>query len=632
MLKKIFHHYRFGTTRDKACACGAAAVLTFAAIVLSADLRLFSESGFLPMLLGWALLGLFETPSSTFRPASPLRFGLGRRQAQVAEAYRATIETLASAISAQDPFERYHVQRVRAISELVAREMGLSAREVEGIQIAALLHDIGKLGVPSYILMKPSQLDPEEFAKIANHAAIGAQMLEGINYPWNVAQMVRHHHERYDGSGYPDGISGADIPLGARIIAVAEVYDGLVSTRCYKAGWPHYEVVAHIEKLSGIHFDPAVVAAFARVNKKIEALIDVYPTSTQPECANTDPKSVRAVDLISQAKRELLSLLEIADTLSTTLELDEVTALLAHRSRRLTEAATCVVFLVDESDPSCLVAQSVVGRHKSVFEGARARLGRGVTGKAASRMRPYLGSYDPNDLQLVRRVSKGLQVKSCLVVPMVCFGRLVGTINLYDDSSSAFSKDDLATMESIAGRAAYAIQNALAFESVRQSATRDPLTGLYNTRYLHTYLERELNRASRRNGCVSLLQLDLDNFKPVNDTFGHARGDEVLKDLAKIFLDCVRSYDVVCRCGGDEFIIVLPDSSAREAARTARRIQDAVELYAGQKLGGCSVPLGVSIGIATYPQDAVDSDGLIARADEAMYQNKRARKNVRTAA
>ncbi len=608
-----------------------AMILVAVNTICSGEFGSFPNVEIVAILVSCMLVGIFYVPTRSQWSANPLGFTRRRSRAHYNDVYRATIEMLASAVAAQDPFERYHVQRVRAISEIVAREMGLSESEIEGIQLAALLHDIGKLGIPSHILMKPSQLDPDEFAKIANHATIGAKMLEEIAYPWDIAQMVRHHHERYDGTGYPDGISGADIPLGSRIIAVAEVYDALVSNRCYKAGWPHYEVVAHIEKLSGAHFDPTVVSAFLKANKSIEVVNNLYPTTTQFEY-NGDSESIRAADMISQANRELLALLEIADVLSTTLELDEVTTLLAHRSRRVTEAATCAVFLVDELDPTRLVAQSVVGRHKDVFEGAQAKLGRGVTGKTASRMRPYLGSYDPNDLLLKRRICKGLQVKSCLVVPLVCFGKLLGTLNLYDDSSSAFSKDDLATMECIASRAAYAIQNALAFESVRRSATRDPLTGLYNSRYLRTYLERELNRAARRNGCVSLLQLDLDNFKPVNDTFGHARGDEVLKDLSKIFLDCVRSYDVVCRYGGDEFVIVLPDSTAKQAMRTARRIQDAVESYTRQKLSGCPLQLGVSIGIATYPHDASDIDSLIAKADEGMYVNKRARKSARKAA
>lgn len=581
-----------------------------------------------------SLVALTIIPSISFvlLPRSVLKRRSYISGKQLAQVYRQTVEALASAIAAQDPFESHHVRRVREIARTIAAQMKLSNHEIEGIETAALLHDVGKLGVPSHLLLKPGPLDPDEFAKIANHATIGAEMIDGIDFPWEIAPMIRHHHERYDGSGYPDKLSGTDIPLGARIIAVAEVYDALISERCYKKGWSHYEAVNHIEKLSGSHFDPDVVRAFLEAEKEIEAVTNRYPVLKPSECHIQATKQRGAFDMIAQASRELMSLLEIADTLSCTLEIDEVAALLAHRTRRLTEAATCVVFLVDDTDPARLVARFAVGKHEEILRGAQARVGRGVTGRAASKMQSYVGSYDPNDLFLSHRIRKGIGIKSCMVVPMIHFGKLIGTLNLYDDSPGTFSKDDLATVESIASRAALSIHNALVFQSVRDSSMKDPLTGLYNSRYLNTLLEHEINRASRKRGCLSVLQLDLDNFKAVNDTFGHARGDEVLKDVAKLFLSCVRSYDTVVRSGGDEFVAILPDTGPKEAERTARRIQTVVESYSKNKLSDCPRQFGVSAGAATYPQDAQDAESLLKTADFNMYLNKRSRHQTKAAA
>ncbi|MGQ9456547.1 MAG: diguanylate cyclase [Armatimonadota bacterium] len=581
-----------------------------------------------------SLMALTIIPSIPFvlSPRSILKCKSHLSERQLARVYQQTVEALASAIAAQDPFECHHVHRVRETARIIATQMKLSKHEIEGIETAAILHDAGKLGVPSHLLLKPGPLDPDEFAKIANHATIGAEMIEGIDFPWEIAPMIRHHHERYDGSGYPDKLSGVDIPLGARVIAVAEVYDALISDRSYKKGWSHHEAVNHIEKLAGSHFDPDVVRMFLEAEKEIEAVIGRYPLPKPSECHIYATKQRGAFEMIAQASRELMSLLEIADTLSCTLEIDEVAALLAHRTRRFTEAATCVVFLLDDTDPTRLVARFAVGKHEEILRGAQARVGRGVTGRAASKMKSYVGSYDPNDLFLAHRIRKGIGIKSCMVVPMIYFGKLIGTLNLYDDSPDTFSKNDLATVESIASRAALSIHNALVFQSVRESSMKDPLTGLYNCRYLDTLIEHEINRASRKGGYLSVLQLDLDNFKAVNDTFGHARGDEVLKDVAKLFLNCVRSYDTVVRSGGDEFVAILPDTGTKEAERTARRIQTAVESYSRHKLADCPHPFGVSVGTATYPQDAKDAKSLLQAADSNMYINKRFRKQIKSAA
>ena len=555
------------------------------------------------------------------------------RNWQIAEAYRATTEALAAAIAAKDTHEQRHVRRVQSICELIARQLGLSRHAVDGVRVAALVHDVGKLGVPEHILLKPGPLDPEEFAKIANHAAVGAKILEQVEYPWNVAEMVRHHHERYDGSGYPDHLTGDQIPLGARIIAVAEVYDALVSDRCYKTGWPHQQAIEHIEKLSRSHFDPRVVNALVKVESEIVALAE---PSAGHASTDSGEASVRedcgAADVIAQANQELMSLMEIAETLSSTLELDEVLGLLAHRTRRLSEAATCAVFVVDESCPRQLVARVAVGRYQEAMQGAIARVGKGVTGKAVSRLEPYLGSYDPNDLSCGEHGRLSLELKSCVVAPISSFGKLIGAICLYDDSLRAFCHDDLRTLVSVANRAALAIQNATAFESVRDSALKDPVTGLYNGRYLRGYLEHEINRAARRGEQLSVLGMDLESFKAINDSFGHSRGDTVLRDAATVFQRQLRDYDLVVRNGGDEFVVVLPGTPASEAVRTALRIQKAIENYAQRNLADSPARLGVSVGVATYPDDALDIDALLARADSAMYRDKRARKQGRLAA
>lgn len=551
------------------------------------------------------------------------------------EIYRATTEALAAAIDAKDSYSNHDIGRVQAIAELIATQLGEDSDSVEGIRVAALLKDIGKLGVPDHILLKPGPLDPDEFARVRNHAAIGAAIVESVPNPWDLARLIRHHHERYDGTGYPDRLKGDDIPLGSRVIAVAGVYDALISDRCYRKGWSHQEAADHIQSLSGSHFDPRVVKAFFEVENQIVRLLADPGT----ERAKSPDGKCATADVIAQANRELMSVFEIAQTLSSTLELDEVVALLAHRTRRLTYAATCVVFIADPSRKNTLIARAAVGRHQEVFEGALVRVGRGVTGKAVARQRAFAGDYDPNDLTFTEPRSGPNDLKSCAAVPITSFGEVLGTVNVYDGAPHAFAEDDLRILAFVAQQAAAAVENAAAFEKVRESALRDPLTNLHNGRYLSSYLEREISRAQRLNEPLCVLGIDIDNFKQVNDIYGHRTGDQVLKGVADTLRRQLRDYDVVVRNGGDEFVVILPGVGRTEAQRTAGRIQQEVERYARETVplasAGQAAPgsaFGVSVGVASYPDDAVDIEALLARADSDMYRDKRARKQSHRAA
>lgn len=605
--------------RSRTIWIAAAATCAFLVLLVAAPGRALE----LPLTLAGACLVVAACRSSfsVFREA---RHASDRPEHfQLAQVYRGVVEALASAIAAKDSYASHEASRVQRIAEVVARRLHLDAGEVEGIRTAALLRDIGKLGIPDHILLKPGPLDPDEFSKVRNHAAIGAEILANVDSPWDLAAMVRHHHERYDGTGYPDRLVAEQIPVGSRIIHVAEVYDALISERCYRKGWSHQQAMDHIEGLAGSHFDPAVVAAFLEMEPQIAQL-----SRQDAEALCCDPAasgSCAAADVISQANRELVSLFEIARTLSSTLETDELVALLAHRTRRLLQAATCIVLVRDENDPRTLTARAAVGRHQEVLYNCRARVGRGFTGRAASRQRTAVANCDISDLEFARE-APSMDLKCCAVAPIVSFGEVLGTINVYGVCPNAFSDDDLRVLSFVAHQAALAIENASSFERVRDTAMRDPLTNLHNGRYLCANMERELSRAGRLGEPLSVVGIDLDNFKSVNDTCGHGVGDKVLKDVADIFRRHLREYDVAVRHGGDEFVVILPETSAAEASRTAKRIQREIDAYARHSLADAPVGLGASVGVASYPGDATDAQSLLAQADAAMYRDKRDRR------
>jgi len=179
--------------------------------------------------------------------------------------YLDTIRALASAIDAKDPYTRGHSERVAALSVEIGREMGLDEPALRSLRYAGILHDIGKIGVPEQVLRKPARLTPEERTLVMSHAPVGAEIVEGIEFLRTSEPAIRHHHERWDGAGYPDGIAGQAIPLLARIINAADTWDACTSERPYQRAYSAPEVVAILDTLRGAQIDPAVHDAILRV-------------------------------------------------------------------------------------------------------------------------------------------------------------------------------------------------------------------------------------------------------------------------------------------------------------------------------------------------------------------------------
>jgi len=203
----------------------------------------------------------------TLRYAEDVR----RLYQQVQRAIYQSLLGLANALEAKDAYTRGHSERVGAWSRGVAAALGLPPGEVDMIGQAGLLHDIGKIGIPEGVLRKPGALDRDEWAVMRNHPLIGAQIVSPFDFFTAGALMIRHHHERWDGSGYPDGLTGDEIPLGARIIAVADVYDALTSSRPYRAALSHTAAIEHLTSSSGLTLDEDAVSVFVGLLQTLAA-------------------------------------------------------------------------------------------------------------------------------------------------------------------------------------------------------------------------------------------------------------------------------------------------------------------------------------------------------------------------
>src|SRR6202140_5313125 len=193
------------------------------------------------------------------------------------------MRALALAIGAKDDTKHDHLARVQVYAREIARELGLTEEEQEALLAASILHDIGKLAVPEHIISKPGRLTPEEFDKMKIHPTVGAEILERVSFPYPVAPIVRAHHEKWDGSGYPSGLKGESIPIGARILAAVDCLDALASDRQYRRALPLDEAMAKVASEAGISFDPRVVAILQRRYIELEKLANEQPLQAPPK-------------------------------------------------------------------------------------------------------------------------------------------------------------------------------------------------------------------------------------------------------------------------------------------------------------------------------------------------------------
>ncbi len=603
-----------------------AGLVVFAVTIFRSGLNLPTSIFLGALLMVVAAFGVLQ--ERQVRAALQLLEAYHRAQ-QLADVNSSVIASFAMAIDAKDQYTHAHTQRVCDIAAMIAEEMKLSAEEIEALKTAAMLHDIGKLAVPDYVLSNPGKLSDEEMKKVQTHTLVGATLLGSVNFPWPVVPIIRSHHEWYNGAGYPDGLSAAEIPLAARILAVADVYDALLSHRPYRGPMTEEEATAFMRERSGTQFDPEIVQACLRALSAREAArrlgcIFDADAARLPESAE-QAADQRAVFMdIRQAHQELLSLYEIVQTMGQSLNMQETADLIISKTKRIIDFATCVLFL-RHPDDNQLIAVAASGSYAEAIRGRRLSLGSGVSGAVAlDGAGSGIDQPAAADLALLLGASaQECPLSKVLSAPLTAEDTTIGVLTLYRSADRPFTHDDARLMATVARQASIAIGNARKYEQTRQSALTDQLTGLANARFFFMRLEQELNRAADEHLPLSLVAIDLNNLKHINDTFGHQQGDRVLRILAEVFKRHVRDSDTVVRYAGDEFFIILPNTSNKRALETVRRIKHAVRETTVEMLPGHIINLSAGLGVATFPGDASDAHSLIAIADRAMYADKR---------
>jgi diguanylate cyclase (GGDEF)-like protein/putative nucleotidyltransferase with HDIG domain len=563
-----------------------------------------------------------------------------RHVRQVSDLHLATIEALALAIDAKDQTAQSHIRRVQVYAAGIARALGMSDNEIQGVKTAALLHDIGKLAVPEHILSKPGPLTHEEFQKIRIHPQVGAEIISGVPFPYPVAPLILSHHERWDGKGYPSQLRGDEIPLGARILSVVDYFDALMSERPYHKAMGLDAALGLLNQEAGKALDPTVVQTFIDLYPRlaVEAESSQEPArkltriashapSAQPAVGLVDDSTVRSnvFQDIALAHREIYALYEIAQAMGSSLGVSDTMALISSKLSNIVPFSCCALFLYTD-DTETLRCRFATGVESELVQQFTIRNGQGLTGWVSRNRRPLVNARPSADYEAAGQPSDKTSLHSALVCPLLFNDRFIGTISVYHTEPSVYTDDHRRLLDRISEQAAAVIYNSMIFEQTQEDSLTDPLTGLPNTRFMFMHLTRELARAERLKSEVSLLVMDLDNFKEINDTYGHHVGDRALREVAGVLRTAIRPYDICVRYAGDEFIVVLSGCGGEEAERKRLELQRAVDHLQFEARPGKPLTLAISVGAAVFPHDGDSYETLLATADSRMYRDKTKRK------
>lgn len=558
---------------------------------------------------------------------------------RISRIHLATVEALATAIDAKDEITHDHVYRVQVYACGLARHFGLGDLEVEALKAGALLHDVGKIAVPDYILNKPGKLTAAEFEKMKIHTVVGAQILERVNFPYPVVPIVRHHHERWDGRGYPDGLKGEQIPLTARILTVADCFDAVREDRQYRKGMGREEACEFLSGSAATQFDPGVVEAFLanlvtyeneiaahKANQQplltpttqaglSESALSAVPAAGLAQTATDPPDYVKQ---IHAAHAEVAALYEMAQTFSASLDVQDVVTLTVNRVGRLIPFTTCAVFLRQPDDSS--LAAYAFGRNAEQIRGRSLSAGHGITGWVVINGRPMSNTDPMLDLSELLG-NNDAEYRTAAVFPLTEGAETIGALALYSSELSSYSNDHLHLLEEVSRLASTALRHAMLHEQRQASAETDALTGLPNGRALYTRLDQELANATESGSSFTVLCFNLTGLRAVNEFFGYQAGDRMLAEVAGRLRHAVGESGMLSRIAGDEFICLLKDAGRDEAIKLSEQAQDWVCSFRLEVRPEQYASVGVNVGAADFPTDGQSIDELLHAASLATRNN-----------
>lgn len=412
-----------------------------------------------------------------------------------------TIEGLSMAIEAKDEGTHDHLMRVRVYVEELGRIMQLEAPLMKALHTAAFLHDIGKLAVPEYIINKPGKLTPEEFEKMKIHPVVGADILERVKFPYPVVPIVRSHHEAWDGSGYPDGLRGEEIPIGARILTVVDCFDALASDRPYRRAMPIEEAMAIVRSKAGSQFDPSIVRLLEEHYPELEEL--AHKQSSEMEPLKTDifvergaapgagfeagqPGTDGAPGISSGASHEsevaaavqqVSLLFDRSRGFSDWLSARDLSAMMSACVRPLIACECLAVYAKADAETALLIYKD--GPGASAFSEGPIALGTGLSGWVIENERPIMNGNPTVETHFLQGAGCFHPHSSALSIPLTDeSGAVFGALSLYSCNQDAFSSAHLQILQAVQLRFTLALQNAISNATTHAEPDAMALAGL----------------------------------------------------------------------------------------------------------------------------------------------------------
>ena len=550
------------------------------------------------------LLPLLLISYLTYKTALGRVDDANRHLNELNQLYLSTIETLAMAIDAKDQITHGHIRRVQQYAVGLAKHVGITdGAQISAIEAASLLHDMGKLAVPEYILNKPGKLTPAEFDRMKLHASVGADILSAIKFPYPVVPIVRHHHENWDGTGYPDGLKGSAIPIGARILSVVDCFDALTSDRPYRPRLSDAEAVRILLQRRGSMYDPIIVDAFIATHHelaKVEAHQEIQHADrfTRNLIEESKVPAARPLENIAASSEEMLLLYELARALTHARPDQAIQVVYAHL-RRVTPISACVFYRYN-SVTDGLVATLAAGENAESFLGIHIPRGQRLSGWVAANKQTILNSDPVLDLGEMARISKP-RLKSCLSTSVVVGESLLGVLTVYSIHEEAFADGHRGIFESVSRQLADTLRSSHESDVVpvpMQAGASYPLRRLPSGEELAIFFDRV-----GRLGPVAILY-----FKSQSTPDTVTLPDAAIAQIAEAIDLQLPSSGLIFRYSAVELVAVLPGVELSLALRIGAQLgknllqQPNIEPMLVARL---------TLGIASSPEDGTTLDDLL---------------------
>jgi diguanylate cyclase (GGDEF)-like protein/putative nucleotidyltransferase with HDIG domain len=549
----------------------------------------------------------------------------GKHLEELEQLYMRTVESLALAVDAKDQTTYGHIRRVKIYATRMAKLCNIKdPNELKAIETAALLHDIGKLAIDDYILNKPGRLSKEEFEKIKVHAAAGDEILQHVHFPFPAAKYVRHHHERWDGNGYPDGLKGEEIPLASRILAVADAFDAIRFSRPYKLAIQTEEARELLLAQSGIFYDPEVLKLFADHIEEIEqAAVKEAESSPEPSFRKyfeTVNQALSAADVSASVPSntmdlpaELILLAEFCSTIAGHLDMKDLLPIFASRMKKILPFDTCAFYLLDGNDS--LRAVHAGGIFAEKIQDHVMSVGKGISGWVYAHGRPMVNTGPALDFQDIE--GDFSIFKDTLVVPITHDNESLGTISLYTQTPSTYTRNELEILQALAGFLAPIISDSKKQETPASEKILDPTTRMHRMSYLTAVSPQLISLAETNRSPASLIFFEIRNLSQITRLYGTEIGDAAIKKIADDIKMELRETDIVVRFGHQSFVAFLPGLRDEQALHCAQRLRQQIQGHAST-IGAQNYSIDCQIGMASYPRDGINIFALLRSAQKSV--------------